>query len=563
MNKQSALLMCFLLFIQVLFPLNKAYTFHTMALDITYTCSNDSVYTFELHYYRNCYGGAAPSTISISLNSSSCGISTTLTLSVLNTVEVSELCTSQLPNSVCSGGTLFGVEKTTYSGTATLKFCNDWIISFSTCCRDGNIDNIVSAGTTSLYVQTTLDNSSGTCNNSVQFTSTSVPFFCSNQCFKYHNGAYDPDGDSLVFTLVDAALSSSNPVSYKPVFSATYPFDTTGGGFIAFDNNTGLLNVCPKITGQYVVAIKIDEFRNDTLIASTTQELHFFIQACSNQQPTVSNIKNSLGGLQIDPSIFGVCAGDTFSFQVIGNDVNTGDTLTMLTNIAKAIPGATFTILGINPDTGTITWATSISDTGIYYFTVEIEDDSCDFKGSVYNAFVIMVGNKQPVSNFGYNVSGSTVNFSDSSKNAITWLWDFGDGNTGTGQNTTHTYNTSGTYNVCLIAVNSCASDTICKSVTVLTTEIARKELPLNISPIKIFPNPCSTYITVILPGGYQNLNNPSFVIHDLLGKEVKRIKNIKTDYFILETNDLKRGLYIYKLVGKEGLHNTGKLVIQ
>ena len=57
-----------------------------------------------------------------------------------------------------------------------------------------------------------------------------------------------------------------------------------------------------------------------------------------------------------------------------------------------------------------------------------------------------------------------TVNFTDQSTGGPTsWSWDFGDGNTSTAQNPSHTYNTTGTYTVSLIATNSCGNDTLTK----------------------------------------------------------------------------------------------------
>ncbi len=47
-------------------------------------------------------------------------------------------------------------------------------------------------------------------------------------------------------------------------------------------------------------------------------------------------------------------------------------------------------------------------------------------------------------------------------------MWQFGDGNTATNANPSHTYAVSGTYNVCLIATNSCGADTLCQLVTVV-----------------------------------------------------------------------------------------------
>ncbi len=54
-----------------------------------------------------------------------------------------------------------------------------------------------------------------------------------------------------------------------------------------------------------------------------------------------------------------------------------------------------------------------------------------------------------------------TVNFTDTSKNAIGWQWNFGDG-TASGQTASHLYNANGTYNVTLTATsaNGCTAQT-------------------------------------------------------------------------------------------------------
>lgn len=74
------------------------------------------------------------------------------------------------------------------------------------------------------------------------------------------------------------------------------------------------------------------------------------------------------------------------------------------------------------------------------------------------------------VSNFSAPVTSACgtpaeISFSDASTNANTYAWDFGDGNTSTLANPTHTYNTFGTFTVKLISSSSaCGADSITKT---------------------------------------------------------------------------------------------------
>jgi len=72
--------------------------------------------------------------------------------------------------------------------------------------------------------------------------------------------------------------------------------------------------------------------------------------------------------------------------------------------------------------------------------------------------------NIPPVSNFianSTNTCSGIINFTDlSTNNPTSWNWNFGDGDTSTAQNPSHTYLASGTYNVTLIACNAFGCDT-------------------------------------------------------------------------------------------------------
>jgi hypothetical protein len=67
---------------------------------------------------------------------------------------------------------------------------------------------------------------------------------------------------------------------------------------------------------------------------------------------------------------------------------------------------------------------------------------------------------------FDYIQDNNNVTFLNTSKYSNSYSWNFGDGASATNESPYHEY-TKGNYNVCLSVINSCANDTICKSITV------------------------------------------------------------------------------------------------
>lgn len=74
---------------------------------------------------------------------------------------------------------------------------------------------------------------------------------------------------------------------------------------------------------------------------------------------------------------------------------------------------------------------------------------------------------------FSYSVEGSTVTFENESKDAVSYSWDFGDGNTSTEENPIHTYDADGAYTVVLTGTSASGeSKDATKTVTIDTTTL-------------------------------------------------------------------------------------------
>jgi PKD repeat protein len=78
----------------------------------------------------------------------------------------------------------------------------------------------------------------------------------------------------------------------------------------------------------------------------------------------------------------------------------------------------------------------------------------------------------EPVANFDYsyasNIAPALVTFSNSSTEAEEFRWDFGDGNTSTTKNPTHTYTQAGNYTITLIAKGRGGEDDMPKNITII-----------------------------------------------------------------------------------------------
>ncbi|MFY9311609.1 MAG: PKD domain-containing protein [Bacteroidia bacterium] len=100
-------------------------------------------------------------------------------------------------------------------------------------------------------------------------------------------------------------------------------------------------------------------------------------------------------------------------------------------------------------------------------FTVKLVSKSA--AGCTDTALFLSIATNKPQADFSSSSSSTCspalVNFTDLSLNAVSWLWDFGDGSTSVNQNPGHVYNIPGPYTVSLITTNvfGC-SDTLVKT---------------------------------------------------------------------------------------------------
>ena len=93
-------------------------------------------------------------------------------------------------------------------------------------------------------------------------------------------------------------------------------------------------------------------------------------------------------------------------------------------------------------------------------------------RSNSFRSNVTVAVNNRPVAKFTSNADGNTVKFTNASSDAdgdeLTYSWDFGDGNTSTDKNPSHTYEVKGEYTVVLTVSDGHESDSYSRNVSLL-----------------------------------------------------------------------------------------------
>ncbi|MFI5135707.1 MAG: hypothetical protein ACHQD9_07630, partial [Chitinophagales bacterium] len=259
------LLLCFI----VLFSFStteKCFATHAAGMDISYACYGNNLYQFYVTFYRDCIGIAAPPSLPLYLTSASCAYDDSFVMNLVYSTQGSDtishlagLCPDL--HSQCAGGTFTGYEQYIYAVNITLpQVCDDWVAATHVAFRNNAITNLLNPGSKYLYVECHLSNANGLCDNSPLFSNVPLAYACVHEPFFYNHGAFDPDGDSLVYSLVNPLNAQGDPIQYASIFlSPTYPMFTQSGTF-GFNPLTGQMNCVPSAIQIIVISVLIDEY---------------------------------------------------------------------------------------------------------------------------------------------------------------------------------------------------------------------------------------------------------------------------------------------------------------
>lgn len=149
-------------------------------------------------------------------------------------------------------------------------------------------------------------------NNSAILLQAPIDFACINKRFIHNPNAFDPDGDSLSYELMVPLQSEDNPV---PQY--IFPDQITPGpnNTITLDPVTGdFVWESPQAAGEYNIAIRINEYRNGTLINSIVRDMQIFVDICTFNPPQINALDEVC-----------VVAGEKIDLDILVSDPDAGD----------------------------------------------------------------------------------------------------------------------------------------------------------------------------------------------------------------------------------------------
>jgi gliding motility-associated-like protein len=169
-----------------------------------------------------------------------------------------------------------------YIGTHTYPGSDTYTMFFEDPNRNGGVVNIPNSINVPFYVQTTLIINPFTgFNSSPILLNPPIDDACVGKLFVHNPGAFDAEGDSLSYKLVECRGEDGLLIP-----GYTLPQSANGFTIDAFTGDVVWDN--PLALGEYNIAILIEEWRGGVLVGSIVRDMQILVLDCDNNPPVVT-----------------------------------------------------------------------------------------------------------------------------------------------------------------------------------------------------------------------------------------------------------------------------------
>jgi len=244
----------------------------------------------------------------------------------------------------------------TFSGPGTFS------ILYSEINRQTNVVNIANSNGQSFLLRSiiTINPSLGV-NSTPELPVPPIDYAVCGQVFVHNPGAFDRDGDRLVYRLVTPLRNGPNGTPERPVVANVDGYrqlndpsicsgsGNAGAGTLTLDRNTGQLTWdAPCAQGDYNVAFVVEEYRNGLKLGEVLRDMQVRVRCVPSQRPVLRM-----------PEDICVIAGETVNGVVTATDPDNDPVILEAFAPFGVKPPATFTQRG---NTGTFNWTTTCED---------------------------------------------------------------------------------------------------------------------------------------------------------------------------------------------------------
>ena len=225
-----------------------------------------------------------------------------------------------------------------------------------------------------------------------------------------------------------------------------------------------------------------------------------------------------------------VCEGESTGLIILSGHV--GDILYW----QRRIDGGVWT--NISNTAGLASFSEITNTSGVWEYRVIVQSGVCGVDTSSTVSINVLA---TPVASFTYNNYDPMFEFINTSTNATSYSWEFGDGATSTLESPVHTYNSANTYNVILTAFNGTCQSSYSETIDVYAVSIIELD---NIS-LQMFPNPSNGEFFIELNG--TNSSTLLMEIFDVTGKLIRAedlSSVVSGGVFHVTLGDVNAGMY-------------------
>ncbi len=284
----------------------KANASHVSGGEILYEWVAPNTYNIKLRVFRDCSPGAIALAASVTVGLYVKGTNAQQATFNLNqftqqtNIDLGDSCYT--PTSLCIDERIYFLNNVNIPNNP-----NGYYLQTNIYSRSNFIDNMQNPGSTSMCFYAEMPDPALGQNSSPDFGEYPADaYLCISNVKTWFYSVSDPDGDSLAFTLVDPLRSTTaNGTQVGTGAYPHYPSITWAGGYnlanicggtpaMNINAVTGEIAAAPIVQGNFVFAVRVEEYRNGVKIGEVRRDVVYASLPCSIDSPPVIDVADTV-----------------------------------------------------------------------------------------------------------------------------------------------------------------------------------------------------------------------------------------------------------------------------